>query len=347
MCKAPSKEKNNSDFTIEELMKKGNLPNESLEPFDPSTDYIVMMQKFKEIINNKDSDWTMQVGVINYIRRLFKYEKSIFNQTVYGLKLYPNILNFINSIRSIVAKNTLVLINEIFSEYVPEFNEKKTKSPVINLIKAIVPSLINKANCNQSFIKNEANASLDTMVANMKYADTLLSLLQQMNTNKAKDAELVYTLSMRLIVNLGKDYLLETGQFNELMKLIISIYEARKNLYSKKLSNLLSTFITIMSKENFNNRLEKCTKKERQLINEILEAQNKPEKKKSNSLSRISLKSAISKMRKNNKISKPTNIKTVVLTKNKQIEKVVSKNEQTEKVVVNENISQNEQIINN
>ena len=151
---------------------------------------------------NKPVDWTMQLAVINYLRRLLKHEKNVFDQTFYGLKIYENILDFFNSIRSILAQNALILFNELFSNFVPEFDEKNQKAPVINLIKQAIPSLLLKATTSQSFIKNEAKTCLETMTANMKYNDTLITLLQGMNTQKIAEFELALALSNKMIKNL-------------------------------------------------------------------------------------------------------------------------------------------------
>ena len=187
------------EFVIDSLMQKGNITQEDLQPFELNFDFIRLIQKLKEILGKKDNkknsthknkttnttevaskkpvDWTMQLAVINYLRRLFKYEKQIFNQAFYGLKIYENIIDFFNSIRSVLAQNALVLINEIFSEFVPELDEKNQKAPIINLIKITIPALILKANTSQSFIKSEAKTCLETLVSHMKYNETLLTFL--------------------------------------------------------------------------------------------------------------------------------------------------------------------------
>ena len=76
------------EFFIEDEMKNINLSNESLKPIEPEMDFVSMMQKLKEILNNKNSDWTLQIAVINYLRRILKYEKKIFVQFFYHLKIY-------------------------------------------------------------------------------------------------------------------------------------------------------------------------------------------------------------------------------------------------------------------
>ena len=184
-------------FVLDSTMQKGNISYDALESFPANYDFIQLIQKLKEILGkvskkkktstnknkvqtkpepqnpqNSSVDWTIQLAVINYLRRLLKFEKDIFNQTFYGLKFYENILEFFNSIRSILAQNALILFNEVFSKFVPELDEKNQKSPIINLIKVAIPSLILKATTSQSFIKNEAKTCLETLVNNMKYNDT-------------------------------------------------------------------------------------------------------------------------------------------------------------------------------
>jgi hypothetical protein len=280
-------------FIIESSIQKGNISYENLEPFPKDYDFIQLTQKLREILGkaskkkknstnknkapvkpepeqNKPVDWTIQLAVINYLRRLLKHEQDIFNQTFYGLKIYENILDFFNSIRSILAQNALILFNEVFTHFVPELDEKNQKAPVINLIKLAIPSLILKATTSQSFIKNEAKACLETMVNNMKYNDTLLDLLQAMNTQKIADFELAYILSNKLIKNLGKEFFLNNKHFGSIMNALGDIYEHNKNdLYKRRCKSLLATFEEVMTKEEFNKRLEKCTKKEKDKINEI------------------------------------------------------------------------------
>jgi len=275
----------NNKFIIPESMKSPNILNADLSPFEEDTDFIMLMQKLKQILLNKDIDWTYHLATINYLRRLLKYEKSVFNQVFYGLKIYPKIMELINSIRSILAKNTLILVNEIFSESIPEFDEKNNKAQVITFIKLIIPTLIMKANCNQSFIKTEANVCLESLIANMRYGDTLISLIQAMSTKKNQDIDLAFNLANKLCNNLTKEYLKESLLFNDLMKALANIYELKKDIYVKKIIVLIKKINEIITPNDFNSKLEKCGKKERELIKKALDPNinNKPKMKNSTS----------------------------------------------------------------
>ena len=280
-----SQKKEEQKFIIPDSMKMENIPKEDLSAFEEGTDFIFLMQKLKQIILNKETDWTFHLAVINYLRRLLKFEIDIFNQFLYGCKLYPKIIELINSIRSILAKNALILVNEMFSEMVPEYDEKKNKAPVITFIKDIIPTLIMKANGNQSFIRTEAKTCLESLINNMKYGDTLVFLIQAMNSKKNQDIDLAYNLAVKLCNNLTKEYLEEFPLFNDLMKVCANIYELKKDIYVKKIIALIKLIKDKITENDFNIKLEKCQKKERDIIKKALDPNinNKPKMKNSTS----------------------------------------------------------------
>ena len=303
-----SKKQKVPEFIIPEEMKNINLPHESLKPLEPEIDIVSMMQKFKDILSNKDSDWTFQISVINYLRRIFKFDKQVFNQFFYGAKFYQKIIEFIDSVRSSLAKNALVLLNEIFSEQI-NGEEKSNSNSLITLIKSTIPHLISKINSNKSFIKAESNMCLESLVKNMKFFDVLLTLLQLMNTKKAKDAELLVELSKKMIKNLGKDFFVQNAQFNELIKHVVSFYESHKDSNVKQSKDILNCFIEILTKEEFDKKMEKCTKKEKENVKIILETKIAQPKKKISSTSSMHFRKDINERKKNFKMSKCNEVK--------------------------------------
>lgn len=298
-----SKKQKVPEFIIPEEMKNINLPHESLKPLEPEIDIVSMMQKFKDILSNKDSDWTYQISVINYLRRIFKFDKQVFNQFFYGAKFYQKIIEFIDSVRSSLAKNALVLLNEIFSEQINQ-EEKSNSNSLITLIKSTIPHLISKINSNKSFIKADSNMCLESLVKNMKFLDVLLTFFQLMNTKKAKDAELLLELSKKMIKNLGKEFFVQNSQFNELIKHVISFYESHKDSNVKQCKDILNCFIEVMTKEEFDKKMEKCTKKEKENVKIILETKIAQPKKKISSTSSMHFRKDINERKKNFKLSK-------------------------------------------
>ena len=302
-----SKKQKANEFVILEEMKNINLPYESLKPIEPIIDTVSMFQKFKEILNDKNVDWTYQIGVINYLRRINKHEKSTFNQFFFGAKIYQKIIDLINSVRSSVSKNVILLLNEMFSEKTPD-----NKNSTITLLKLSFPYLINKVNSNQSFIKTESRACLESIITNMKYFDTLLILLQLLsnktNKNSSKDIELLCELSVKMIKNLGKDLLVENTQFNELIKCIITFNEISKDKNIIISKRILDCLVEVMSEEIFNGKMEKCWKKEKDIIQSIMKSKVKDLTKKRGTVSSLHFRKDIRDRKKSYNLSKCPNL---------------------------------------
>ena len=166
-----------------------------------------------------------------------------------------------------------------------------------------------KANGNQSFIRTEANSCLESLINNMKYGDTLVFLIQAMNSKKNQDIDLAYNLAVKLCNNLTKEYLEEFPLFNDLMKVCANIYELKKDIYVKKIIALIKLIKDKITENDFNTKLEKCQKKERDIIKKALDPNinNKPKMKNSTSSefqnflkkSKDNLKNKPNKMKRN------------------------------------------------
>lgn len=298
-----------AEFPIQEEMKNPNILNESLKPMEEQTDYISLMQKLKEILNNKNSDWTLQVLVINYLRRMYKFEKKIFSQFFYGAKLYQKIIELIDSVRSSLSKNVLTLLLEIFSGKLPPEEDKSNTTSLIALIKTTIPHLISNINTNKSFIKNESKMCLEALVKNMKYYEVLLTLMQFMTTQKSNDAEICVEFSLKMINNLGKEFFVKNTQFGELMKCVVFFYESQKNGNLKNCKDLLKCFIEVMGKEDFDKKMEKCSKKEKENIKIILESKIVEIQKRTAPTSSLHFRKEMKERKKSFVLSKPNKIK--------------------------------------
>ena len=127
---------------------------------------------------------------------------------------------------------------------------------------------------NKSFIKSEAKLCLESLTNNMRYGDTLIFLIQSMNSKKNQEIDLSYNLAIKVINNLNKEYFGENNFFNELMKAISGIYELKKDIYVKKIIVIIKKISEKMTQNEFNTKLEKCPKKERELIKKALDPKN-------------------------------------------------------------------------
>ena len=314
MNKEKSKKVSESQFTILEEMKNINIPYDNLKPLEPEIDTISMFQKLRQILYDKNSDWTLQIGVINYLRRVQKYDKTVFGQFFYGAKIYPKLLELINSVRSSVSKNVLVLLIEIFSEVVPE-----NKNSIITLVKASLPYVIPKINSNQSFIKAECKQLLESICNHVKFQELLLIILQQMNStlkivstpnprNKEKDSEILADLFIKSARILGKDIITESTQFPEIIKGLVSFYDLNRNAHGKFCKNILNCLMEIIGRDNFDAKIEKCGKKEKDGLAFIEKVQlDGKTKKMRGTVSSIHFRNHLRERKKSLKLSKCNN----------------------------------------
>ena len=357
MNKEKSKNVSKSNFTILEEMKNINIPNESLKPIEKEIDIVSMFQKLKEILNEKNSDWTLQIGVINYLRRVQKFDKIVFGQFFYGNKMYPKILDLINSVRSSVSKNALLLLNEIFSAI-----SQENKDSLLDLIKATLPLLIPKINSKQSFIKEECKQLLELMSQNVIFPEILLIILQQMNNsykaitnphsrNKDKESEILSDFFIKTAKCLGKEKLLDIPQFNEIIKSLVSFYDLSRNNNGKFCKNILDCLIEIMEKENFYAKIENCGKKEKEKVENIIAGKTEDNTKKMRAtLSSQYFRTKLKEKKKSLKVSKGNDIsfdrgnKSVsikIMTKNKEAMIVNKKNNLIRPQHNDENVQKN------
>lgn len=374
ISKKEEESSNNPGFLIDNEMKNVNLQYDDLKALDPNTDYIAAFQKLKSILSNpKITDWTQQVGAINFIRKLFKYERKMFYQAFYGLKLYPKIIDLISSIRSSLAKITFVFIREVLTEpsggpqneEAPEERKKgetDSSTQIIDVIKLLIPCLITKASSNQSFIKKDANECLELIISKTDFVQSLFIFIEQLKVpqRKQQDIDLTCSLINKYIRKLGKDNLTNNIQqfphFYDMIKNLCTFYDWKKNTNEKKFREVLETFIEVMTKEEFDKKIERCGKKEKDVVKKILEKKSEALKKKNKnidikrpkSISRVNLNKVFkeSKNIKNNTKANFANADGKVNTPNIQKIQIKAKRSLSIKNEGNEQVSKENQIIN-
>ena len=106
-----------------------------------------------------------------------------------------------------------------------------------------------------------------------------------MSTKNNKEIELAYNLAVKLCNNLSNEYIGEFPLFSDLMKACANIYDLKKDIYVKKIIVLIKLIKDKITEEEFNSKLEKLQKKERDIIKKALDpnVNNKPRNKNSTS----------------------------------------------------------------
>ncbi len=243
-----------------------NLSYENLPQFEENTNYIELMRKVILLLKETDEKkWNECVEGINYLRRLRKFNKEVFEKIMYDLDIFNIILSYLNCSRTILSKITLVFIQEIFSEYEFEYNEKDEEIELIKFIEFITPKLISKLNSDKSFIKEEVIKCLKNLSENMTYGKTLITLIKCFLENE--NCDLCYKFIEELLNNFDVNYLIYFDYWNELFEILIKTLKMNKELFTKKCISILNLLENLLGKENYNKILnEHCSEEEKELI---------------------------------------------------------------------------------
>ena len=253
----------------ENEMSNSNLLYENIPPFKEETNYVELMIIIKKLLREtKEFEWIEHVKAINYLRRLRKYKKEVFDRVMYDLNIFEIILSYLNSVRTTLSKITLVFIKELFSEYEFEYNNNNEQIELIKFIQFITPKLILKANSEKSFLKDGAINCLNNLSKNMTYGDTLITLIKVcINNNGNSICELCFNFIQELLTNFDINYLIYFDYWNEFFEILIKILKMKKEPYMKKSILLINSLENLIGKDNFENILKNnCNEEEKNFI---------------------------------------------------------------------------------
>ena len=250
-------------------MSNSNLLYENIPCFKEETNFVELMIKIKKLLREtKEHEWREHVQAINYLRRLRKYEKEIFDRIMYDLNIFEIILSYLNSVRTTLSKITLVFIKELFSEYEFEYNDNDEQIELIKFIKFITPKLIVKANSEKSFLKDEAINCLNNLSKNMTYGDTLIALIKVCITNNGNSiCELSFNFIQELLKNFDINYLIYFDYWDEFFEILSKILKMKKEPYMKKSILLINSLENLIGKDKFENIINNnCNEEEKEFI---------------------------------------------------------------------------------
>ena len=250
-------------------MSNSNLLYENIPCFKEETNFVELMIKIKKLLREtKEHEWREHVQAINYLRRLRKYEKEIFDRVMYDLNIFEIILSYLNSVRTTLSKITLVFIKELFSEYEFEYNDNDEQIELIKFIKFITPKLILKANSEKSFLKDEAINCLNNLSKNMTYGDTLIALIKVCITNNGNSiCELSFNFIQELLKNFDINYLIYFDYWDEFFEILSKILKMKKEPYMKKSILLINSLENLIGKDKFENIINNnCNEEEKEFI---------------------------------------------------------------------------------
>lgn len=142
----------NSSSTSDIYLSYEDLPN----AYSELKDYSQLFSELKSKANDKE-DWKTQFDVLESLRILNKYNSSIFGKSLNDYTTF--IQKSMNSIRSNLSKNGLLLVKEIFGQF-------KETNPPAEFLAVIVPSVLERGISDKGFIKAEARGALKVLEKN-------------------------------------------------------------------------------------------------------------------------------------------------------------------------------------
>ena len=263
-----SKELQNPKLTLNELL-----------PFDEKYDFIQAITEVKNLIEDKDTDWNVQVGIINYLRRLLKYNNEIFNNIFYSLKFHFKTFEFLDSFRSVLSRSSLILMSEIFSIPRPETNKETNKQdPLCSYVGLSIPKLISKAFCNQSFIQKEALDCLKIIKEKMIYFPTLVAYIKAMESKKNSEVSLAYESALFLVEKLGQEEMKKAEKIAETVRNLHKIFELKKDPYPNYSAEIMKKVREVVGEEAIGNALN-SNKTAKEQYESLVKYVKKPPKK--------------------------------------------------------------------
>ena len=303
-----NKNNNNNNFNFDVKMENPNLKFNELHPFESNINFLFLLRFLHNILNNyKENEWIKHILLLNYLRRLRKYQKKIYETFIYDLNVFNYLTKFLNSIRTALSKLTLIFFNEIFSKYEFEYklnnNNNNEKIELINLLNLFVPKIINKYVFDKTFLKEEALKALNNLSENMFYGDSLIILLKCICNDNINYSNISFNVLLNLIKNFEKNYLIYYENWNEIFFLMVKIYEKKKECFIKKPGKI---FIEFENKiDNFREKIfdneSFCSKDKKIIINKAIEYYKNKENK--NNDKKCKLKNLIIKSKNNSKSS--------------------------------------------
>ena len=142
-------------------------------------------------------NWRAQTEAVDTQRSLNKF----YNEEIDAiLKFFQvSLVECIDSLRSSVAKNSLIFAHEFF------LNAKNIKITTESLM-TIVPVQLHRATGSSAFLRQEACKGIDTLVNNCVYDASFIVLLKEVDNINFQIWELAINSVGKLILNIGKGF---------------------------------------------------------------------------------------------------------------------------------------------
>ena len=201
--------------------------------------------------------WLLTFESMVFFRCINKQNPSLIKTILPELIKYLPKLS--NSIRSGISKEAIILVGEILSNYI---NENKEND--FNIIKQLLFILIQSATSNKKFIKDAALELIEIgFIKKNKYynLDIISIIIDIMKDKKSSVCEVCYNIYDKMIKNVDiKNNDIKEITWNNFFNKINELYNAKKEIYTKKCVKIIEYFENNLDKNNFEALLVKLNR---------------------------------------------------------------------------------------
>lgn len=201
--------------------------------------------------------WLLTFESMVFFRCINKQNPSFIKTIIPELIKYLPKLS--NSIRSGISKEAIILVGEILSNYINENTEND-----FNIIKQLLYILIQSATSNKKFIKDAALELIEIgFIKNNKYynLDIINIIIDLMKDKKSSVCEVCYNVYDKMIKNIDiKNNDIKENTWNNFFNKINELYNAKKEIYTKKCVKIIEYFENNLGKNNFEELLVKLNR---------------------------------------------------------------------------------------
>ena len=201
--------------------------------------------------------WQLTFEAMIFFRSINKQNPALIKT------LLPELLNYLpklsNSIRSGLSKEAIILVAEILSNFI---NENTNND--LDIIKKLLYILFQSATSNKKFIKEASMELLENgFIKNKTYfnLDTICIIIDLMKDKKTTVSEICYKSYENLINNVDiKNGNINDNTWNTFFDKINELYNAKKEIYTKKCVKIIEYFENGLGKSNFDELLVKLNR---------------------------------------------------------------------------------------
>ena len=203
--------------------------------------------------------WKLTFDAMIFFRSVNKQNPSLIKQVI--PQMTKNLIKLSNSIRSGISKESIILVGEILQNFISDNSPED-----LDIIKQLLNILFQCATNNKKFIKDASNELIQNgIVQNKNYLnlEMICIIIDLMKDKKTSVCEVCFNAYEQMIKNIdlnNKDITKDT--WNKFFNKLNELYGAKKEVYTKKCVKIIEHVEKTLSKNNFEELLNKLNRGE-------------------------------------------------------------------------------------